>query len=175
MLNEERKTRNEKRIRILSKKSLHIPYEIVEVTDLPTDEQQLLEAALTAADGAFAPYSNFHVGCSLLLEDGEIISGNNQENVAYPSGLCAERTALFYAGSIGKADKMRKMAIRATSANFEVNVPPTSCGACRQVMVEYEKRTGHDVIILMQGKSGKVLRLNGVKNCLMPFSFDLEI
>jgi cytidine deaminase len=159
----------------LSKYSLHIPYEIVEAADLPADELQLLEAALKATEGAFAPYSGFHVGCSLLLEDGEIISGNNQENVAYPSGLCAERTALFYAGSIGKADKMRKMAIRATSEHFEVAEPPTSCGACRQVMVEYEKRTGHDVVVLMQGKTGKVLRLNGVKNCLLPFSFDLEI
>lgn len=159
----------------MSNHSLHIPYEIVEVGDLPQEEQQLLQAALDATEGAFAPYSGFHVGCSLLLEDGEIISGNNQENVAYPSGLCAERTALFYAGSIGKADQIRKMAIRATSVNFEVNEPPTSCGACRQVMVEYEKRTGHDFVVLMQGKSGKVLRLNGVKKCLLPFSFDLEI
>lgn len=159
----------------MSEYSLHIPYEVLDAAELPADEQQLLDAALAATEGAYAPFSDFHVGCSLLLEGGEIISGNNQENVAFPSGLCAERTALFYAGSIGKADQMRKMAIRATSANFEVKEPPTSCGACRQVMVEYEKRTGHDVVVLMQGKSGKVLRLNGIKNCLLPFSFDLEI
>ncbi len=166
---------NEKRFTILSKQSLHIPFEIVEAASLPADEQDLLRAAFEAAKGAFAPYSGFHVGCSLLLEDGEIISGNNQENVAYPSGLCAERTALFYAGSIGKAAKIRKIAIRAASLTIDVNQPPTSCGACRQVMVEYEKRAEQPFVVLMQGARGDVLRLNGVKNCLMPFSFDIEI
>jgi len=159
----------------LASHSLHISYEILDFDDLPTDEQQLLKAAMTATENSYAPFSNFYVGCALQLTDGEIITGNNQENVAFPSGLCAERTALFYAGSIGKAEQVRKMAIRARSANFELAQPPTSCGACRQVMVEYEKMAGQPYVILMQGESGKVLKMNGVKNSLMPFSFDLDL
>ena len=159
----------------MSKHNLHISYELLEASELPSDEQQLLEAALEAAQGAYAPYSGFHVGTALQLEGGEIMQGNNQENVAYPSGLCAERTVLFYMGSIGKAAQLRKMAIRATSSNYELAQPPTSCGACRQVMVEYEKQAGQPVVVLMQGQSGKVLRLEGIKDFLMPFSFDIDL
>lgn len=137
-------------------------------------EAGLLGAALKACDLAYAPYSHFQVGAALLIGAGEIITGNNQENQAYPSGLCAERTALFYAGSQGKGSELRAIAIRAKSVKVSVNRPGTPCGACRQVMLEYERLAGRDLVILMQGETGPVLRLEGVAKCLLPFAFDIE-
>lgn len=154
----------------------HITYQRFEdAGELPQEEQALLQQALDATEHAFAPYSGFRVGCALLLEDGEVIVGNNQENVAFPSGLCAERTAFFRAGSEGKGEKVRKVAIRALSSNYQLSSPPASCGACRQVMVEYERRAPAPFIVLMQGASGAVLRLEGVQQSLMPFTFDLDL
>ncbi len=154
---------------------LHIPFErIPDPSTLPEDEQQLLAAALEATEGAYVPYSQFQVGCALLLEGGEIMTGNNQENIAFPSSLCAERTVLYYCGSQGKAERIRKMAIRARSERVEINRPVTPCGACRQAMLEYERLAGHDFVVLMQGVSGEVLRVAGIAKTLLPFSFDIE-
>ena len=106
-----------------------------------------------------------------MLDDGEIILGNNQENKAFPSGTCAERTALFFAGSLGK---IRKIAVSAKSLTKPVNVPVTPCGACRQVMLEYEQMAGIPFIVLMQGETGPVLRVEGVASSLLPFGFDVD-
>ncbi|MEL6654078.1 MAG: cytidine deaminase, partial [Bacteroidota bacterium] len=111
------------------KKEISIQYELFDsVTDLPEDEALLLESALRATDTAYAPFSNFLVGCALQLADGSIITGNNQENIAFPSGMCAERTALFYAGSLGKGADIRKLAVRARTEHKALNVPVMPCG-----------------------------------------------
>lgn len=145
-----------------------------DTSSLSVDERELLEAALQASEKAYVPYSHFHVGCALLLEGGEVILGNNQENVAYPSSLCAERTALYFCGSQGKGADIRKIAIRARSGRKAIDRPVTPCGACRQVMLEYERIAERDIVVLMQGESGEVLRVDGVAKTLLPFSFDIE-
>jgi cytidine deaminase len=151
-----------------------IEYELVELNELSIKEQNLLSLAFEATQDAYAPYSHFQVGCAILLADGEVCIGNNQENRAYPSGICAERTALFHIGALGKAADIRTMAIRARSEKFPTSQPITPCGACRQVMVEFEERCGKDVVVLMMGETGKVLKIKGVKKCLLPFSFEMD-
>jgi cytidine deaminase len=151
-----------------------LPYEMLTPAELPADEQALLVAALEACNLAHAPWSQFQVGCALQLENGETLTGNNQESPAFPSGLCAERTALFHAGAIGMGEKVRKIAVRAMSAKKEVDVPVTPCGACRQVMLDFENRGGKPIVVLLQGHSGKVLKLQGVAATLLPFAFDFE-
>lgn len=155
--------------------NLQIPFQnFSSEQELPEDELNLLKKALEASQKAYVPYSKFHVGCAILLDSGEIILGNNQENAAYPSGLCAERNAFFYCGSQGKAHQIRKIAVRAWSDNKPIEQPVTPCGACRQVMVEYERMTGGDIDVLLQGVSGRVLRLSGIEKTLLPFSFDID-
>lgn len=156
-------------------KPLHIPYEQFDhASELPLEDQQLLQTALEACDKAYAQYSGFHVGCAVQLADGEVIVANNQENKAYPSGLCAERVALFYAGAQQKGTQVRKIVIRGRSTTKPVNVPVTPCGACRQVMLEYEQMAGQPFEVIMQGETGKILKLKGVAQCLLPFGFDIE-
>ena len=155
--------------------SINIEYEIFDnAADLPADEVQLLAQAETAASGAYAPFSEFNVGCAIEMESGEVMSGNNQENLAYPSGLCAERVILFFANSQGKGKDIRKIAVRAFSKNVDVDVPVTPCGACRQVMLEYERMAGQPFIVLMQGAKGKILKVTGVENSLLPFGFNID-
>lgn len=154
--------------------SVEIQYEMLDASQLPEDERLLLADALEISGAAYVPYSHFQVGCALQLDSGEIITGNNQENAAFPSGLCAERTALFYAGSQNKIPGLRKIAIRANSLDKLINQPVTPCGACRQVMLEYERMVGSDLVVLMQGKEGKVLKVKGVAKTLLPFGFDIE-
>ncbi len=148
--------------------------EIQSINELPADEQMLLKQAKIATENAYAPFSHFYVGCALLLKNGEVILGNNQENIAFPSGICAERNALFAAGAAGKGNQILKIAITAKSNQKRVNQPVTPCGACRQVMVEYEKLSGEPFTILMQGQEGPILRTKGVSQSLLPFSFDID-
>lgn len=143
-------------------------------SELPESERELLASALEASQKAYVPYSQFHVGCAIRLNSGEVILGNNQENAAYPSGICAERTALFYCGSQGNAEKIEIMAIRAWSEKKVIDKPVTPCGACRQVMLEYERMADRDIVVLMQGASGEVLRMSGIAKTLLPFSFDID-
>ena len=153
----------------------HIAFELLDDTStLAQDEIALLETALAASAGAYAPFSNFHVGCAVSLANGEVATGNNQENPAFPSSLCAERTVLYYLGSQGKGDQLRKIAIRADSPGKLIAAPVTPCGACRQVMLEYERLSGQPLVVLMQGKEGKVLRVTGIAASLLPFGFDIE-
>ena len=153
----------------------HIAFELVDsASELAADEAALLATAMEASQKAYAPYSNFHVGCAVALEGGEVYLGNNQENPAFPSSLCAERTALYYIGAQGKGDTIRKIAIRATSPQKLISSPVTPCGACRQVMLEYERLSGQPLVVLMQGQEGKVLRVIGVATALLPFGFDID-
>ncbi|WP_034059857.1 cytidine deaminase [Lacinutrix jangbogonensis] len=139
--------------------------------DTPKDIQGLMQNAIEARDNAYAPYSKFHVGTALLLDNGEIISGSNQENASYPSGLCAERTAIFYAGAKYPKAKVVKMAITAASQNQKTNTPIPPCGACRQSIAEYETKQGQPIEIYFMGEIGAVMKSNSLAN-LLPFGFD---
>ncbi|OIO99521.1 MAG: cytidine deaminase [Bacteroidetes bacterium CG2_30_33_31] len=139
--------------------------------NLPDVEKDLLKQAKNAASKAYAPYSHFHVGSAVLLKNGKIFLGNNQENAAYPSGLCAERVALFSASARYPGVDILAIAITATSKETSINEPITPCGACRQVMIEYENMAKGNIKIIMSGERGKVLVSETVKN-LIPLSFD---
>lgn len=138
------------------------------VTELDAADQALWEAALEAAQLAYAPYSHFQVGAALRLSNGQVITGSNQENIAYPSGLCAERTALFYAGAHYPQEAICSLAIIAVSqGKIQPQIAP--CGACRQVMVESEQRSGHPMRILLCGAESVYL-IHSAKS-LLPFTF----
>lgn len=155
----------------MAKSTLVVEYELLPDSDhLVPEEADLLVRALQAAELAYAPYSGFRVGAAALLDDGTIVTGNNQENAAYPSGLCAERVALFYASSIKPGVKVKVLAITAISSEGVIDQPVTPCGSCRQVMAEYEKNSGMPMRILMQGQRGAVMVIESVAN-LLPFTF----
>lgn len=138
---------------------------------LNESERALLKHAQDAIKGSYAPYSEFHVGAAILLENGEIIKGSNQENAAYPSGLCAERVAIFHAKSKYPELKVKAIAITASSDNFITKSPITPCGACRQVIAETESRQHEKVRIIMKGQEGIVQVVNGIEN-LLPLMFN---
>jgi cytidine deaminase len=133
--------------------------------------QMLMKKAVEASKSAYAPYSNFYVGAALLLENGDVLTGNNQENIAYPSGLCAERVALFNAGAHFPKIAIKTIAITAMSTKFLVNHPVAPCGACRQVMSEYENKQGKKIKVLMMGEKGEVNVIESV-NDLLPLMFN---
>jgi len=142
-------------------------------SELPQDVQQLMKEAFAARDSAYAPYSEFHVGAALLLSNGEIVRGSNQENAAYPSGLCAERTAIYYAGANFPDEKLEIMAISATGKRKPSTTPIPPCGACRQAIAEYEVKQKQPVVIYFMGASGKVFKSDSLSN-LLPFIFTQE-
>lgn len=139
--------------------------------DLISEERKILEHAKLAVTRAYAPYSNFHVGAAILLENGKIIEGNNQENAAYPSGLCAERVALFSASSEFPSVAIKSIAVTCKVSGLIITEPVTPCGACRQVIAEYEEKFGKAIRIIMSGEKGKVYVCNGI-NQLLPLQFN---
>jgi cytidine deaminase len=141
--------------------------------ELPQDERELMEQAAKAMLRAYAPYSGFSVGAAIVLEGGEVIQGNNQENMAYPSGLCAERVAFFHAGAAYPGKKILKLAITAGSKDFPSDHPIAPCGACRQSMLEYELNQNEPIVVIMRGIEGKVYRIVGVQS-LLPLFFNEE-
>lgn len=152
-------------------KSMRVEWISVAATALPAPQQQLLQAAQEALDKAYAPYSNFHVGAAVLLDNGAVLSGANFENAAYPMCLCAERSTLATAISTYPDAKVLEIAIRVRNAKSPVTTPAAPCGACRQVMVEVEHRQQHDMKVLLQGESGPVYAMETAK-VLLPFYFD---
>lgn len=132
---------------------------------------KLFDKAVEAREKAYAPYSNFKVGAALLLDNGEIITGNNQENVSYPSGLCAERTAIYYAGSKYPECKISTMVITAASGHQKTIKPIPPCGACRQAIAEYELKQKSPIEIYFMGESGAIMRSNSIVN-MLPLIFD---
>lgn len=136
-------------------------------------DRELLEAAITSREHAYAPYSHFRVGASVLLENGIVVSANNQENAAYPSGLCAERVAVFSAMANYPDQKIQTVAISARSEQKHTGSPATSCGACRQVMLEYEIKQNQPIRILFYGETGQVWEVSEVK-ILLPFYFNKD-
>lgn len=139
--------------------------------ELPNDIQDLMEQAVGVRKNAYAPYSNFRVGVALLLDNGQIVLGSNQENAAYPSGLCAERVAIFHAGAIYPDAKIIKMAITAASDANKTTSPIPPCGACRQSIAEYETRQDTPIEIYFMGEIGDIYKSESLKN-LLPFMFD---
>lgn len=142
-------------------------------SDLPADINALIDKAIATRKNAYAPYSKFRVGASLLLDNGETVEGSNQENAAYPSGLCAERVAIFYAGAKYPDAKILKIAISATSDNFISKTPIPPCGACRQSISEYEQRQQTAIEIYFMGEEGEVYKSDSIAD-LLPFSFSKE-
>lgn len=141
------------------------------VEALDAAQKQLLEAAQWASKNAYAPYSQFFVGAAILLENGEIVQGANQENAAYPSGLCAERTAIFYTGARYPEQKIKMIAIAARPAQQNAFISISPCGACRQAMLEYEVKQGQAIPILMQGEDACIYEFASIA-ALLPFCFD---
>ena len=129
---------------------LELSYRIYALDELPEERRKLVDAALEATQRSYAPYSHFYVGAAVMLDNGVIVTGNNQENVAFPSGLCAERTALFYANAQYPEVPVKALAIVARDSSGKVTKEPISpCGACRQVMLETENRFGKPMQILL--------------------------
>ena len=138
--------------------------------ELDPESRELLQLAQDSANNAYSPYSNFNVGCALLLDDGSIIQGSNQENAAYPSGICAERVAFFNSGS-QYPDRVIKKAAVAARRNHEADfIEASPCGSCRQVMIEYEEKQGSPIEIILMAKEGKIIKMPSVET-LLPFKF----
>ena len=141
------------------------------IYEIPEDVQLLMQKAVDSRDNAYAPYSQFKVGAAIFLENDEIVVGSNQENASYPSGLCAERTAVYYAGARYPETRILKIAISAKSLKHKVDAPVPPCGACRQALVEYEVKQKDPIELYFMGESGKVIKANSVKD-LLPLVFD---
>jgi len=154
----------------MKEKKIKLSFISAELSELSTQEKELVASAKLAVNTAYAPYSGFLVGASVLLNNGEIINGSNQENVAYPSGLCAERVALFYAGARFPDVKIKTIAVSVISKNFTVEDVISPCGACRQVMAEYEDKQEQAIKVILHSPTDQVLIANTVES-LLPFMF----
>ena len=137
-------------------KTLTVSYQEFENwLSLDSAEQSLVQKAYLIADKAYAPYSNFKVGAMLLMEDGTEIAGNNQENIAYPSGLCAERVALFYAGANYPGNAIQTLVVVAKGDLIKKDDCVSPCGSCRQVIAESEKRQKTNIRVILVSESGR--------------------
>ena len=141
------------------------------IQELPNDIQDLMTQAVETRKNAYAPYSKFRVGVAIFLDNGKIVLGSNQENAAYPSGLCAERVAIFYAGAVYPEAKILKMAITAASDTNQTSTPIPPCGSCRQSIAEYEIKQESPIEIYFMGEIGAIYKSDSLKN-LLPFMFD---
>ncbi len=139
--------------------------------ELSEVDNNLMKSAQKAISNAYAPYSHFQVGAAVLLENGNIVIGNNQENAAYPSGMCAERVAIWSAASRFPNLKVKKIAISVRSNIKEVTKPVAPCGACRQTLLEYETKQKEPIEIFFMGETGHVIKTNSLAD-LLPFAFD---
>jgi cytidine deaminase len=142
-----------------------------DISELSGEDHMLMQKAIEARKKAYAPYSKFNVGAALLLDNGEIVLGNNQESAAYPSGMCAERVAIWKAGSMYPDMKIKKLAITASSSITKVDKPIGPCGACRQTLSEYEINQKTSFQVLFMGEVGEVVVTESLLS-LLPFSFD---
>jgi cytidine deaminase len=156
-------------------KEFRISYtELAGKNELDQIDHDLVKRAEEALKHAYADYSRFYVGAAVLLENGVIITGNNQENVAYPSGICAERVALFYASSQYPNVKIKTIAVMAKSIKFSPQMPVSPCGSCRQVITEYEQKYTSPIKIIMASEDGKIIITNNAKS-LLPFVFEASL
>ncbi|USD26062.1 cytidine deaminase [Flagellimonas marinaquae] len=139
--------------------------------ELSQNDKKLLEKAKEAMQNAYAPYSKFKVGAAVLLENGEVVQGNNQENASYPSGLCAERVAVFHAGATYPGVTILAVAIVASSSLHEVTVPAAPCGNCRQSMIEYEQKQKSPISIILGVPNGPVYKCASMSD-ILPLAFN---
>lgn len=147
-----------------------IPVREAALEELTAEQQKLVTLARKATYRSYAPYSKFHVGAAILLDNGEMLSGSNQENAAYPSGTCAERTTAFYAHSTYPDARFKTIAIAARGTDGkELTDPISPCGACRQVLLEYETLAGGPVPVILVGTS-RILIFPSVRS-LLPYCF----
>jgi cytidine deaminase len=155
----------------ISKLTIVTEFEVyTSAKDLSKNDALLLKAAQKMVKTAYAPYSEFHVGAALLLENGKIVTGNNQENAAYPSGLCAERVAIYYAGAQYPTSCITTIAVAVKAKNVVVSEPLSPCGACRQAIAEYENKFGKPIRIIMSGEKGQVYIAKSIES-LLPLMF----
>ena len=155
----------------MTKKSIIIEYtEYKSAAAMEPKDRTLVEAALEARSGSYAPYSKFHVGAALGLVDGTIVTGANQENVAYPSGLCAERTAMFAASANHPGVAFDTLAIVGANGDEVCEMPAAPCGACRQVMAEYQRLSGNPLKVILIGTRA-IYKFGKVED-LLPLIFD---
>jgi cytidine deaminase len=145
-----------------------------DISELSETVQNIMSEAINARKNAYAPYSKFNVGAAILLDNDEVVIGNNQENACFPSGLCAERTAIYYAGAKYPKAKILKMAITASSQNQITDKPVPPCGACRQSIAEYEIKQEQPIEIYFMGAKGKVVKSHSLAN-LLPLLFESSV
>lgn len=153
----------------MKEKILNTKIEVCAYNELSPEDKNLVDLAKSATQRSYAPYSKFNVGASLLLSNGEIVTGSNQENAAFPSGTCAERTAIFYANSRFPEAKVFTLAIAAFQNGKFVDMPVSPCGACRQVILEYEKLAERPIKVILYGEQ-EVYIIDGIK-ALLPLCF----
>ncbi len=155
----------------MCKKEIQFQYcEYTSENQLSDEYKKLVEAAKQAAKTAYSPYSKFKVGAAVLLDNNKIITGNNQENAAYPSGLCAERVATFYANAQYPDAIVKTIAIVAANSEGFLKYPAAPCGSCRQVLLETEERFKEPITIILYGEE-RILEIPNAKS-LLPFFFD---
>ena len=144
-----------------------------QIEQLEAEDQKLLNMAHKATKDAWAPYSRFAVGAAVRLENGKFLPGSNQENAAYPTGLCAERTALSVAASRYPKSPVVAIAVTVKTENL-INRPVSPCGSCRQAIFEVEQRYGENIRVIMQGETGDIYVCNSIKD-LLPLSFTADL
>ena len=158
----------------MKKQKIEITLEVFEtISELPKAIQELMDKAQQARENAYAPYSHFRVGAALRLSSGEIVAGNNQENAAFPSGLCAERVAVFNAGANFPNENISAIAISARSEKQKIAEAIGPCGACRQSLLEYEQKQESPIAVYFMGETGEIFKVASVKD-LLPLGFDAK-
>jgi cytidine deaminase len=140
------------------------------IEELEKEDKSLCLEAITAYQNSHSPYSEFKVGAAVRLKSGKIVYGSNQENAAFPSGLCAERVALFHVGATYPSDPIESIAVTAYTKNFSISSPVTPCGSCLQVLAEYEKKQKEPITVLLYCVNGEIWKARGVETFL-PFLF----
>ncbi len=156
----------------MKKKKITFELSVFEsVRELSEKDRKLMNMASDARKNAYAPYSGFHVGAAVLLENGKIVIGNNQENASYPSGLCAERVAVFQAGAKYPGVTIKCIAISAGSKKHTVGKPAAPCGNCRQSISEYEVKQDSPIALLLMGSMGEVLKCSSIAD-ILPLAFN---
>ncbi len=151
--------------------SINTIISVLSKEELSSVETNLMEQAFEARSKAYAPYSKFTVGVALLLDNGIVVQGSNQENAAYPSGLCAERVAIFYAGAQYPEAKMLKMFITASPIDRDLVEPIPPCGSCRQSIAEYELKQDTSIELFFMGAKGVIYKSDSLQN-ILPLVFD---
>ena len=155
----------------MQEKQINIVFHEYSSTDeMQEEDRRLVEEAIEALKGSYAPYSHFNVGAAVRLKGGVIVRGANQENAAFPSGLCAERTAMFAAGAAYPDKDMESIAIAGGVMGRLAKAPVTPCGACRQVMAQYQTKSGRPMSVIMVG-DGRIWKFNRVDD-ILPLIFD---